>query len=70
VAFGHNRGTGLETFVREVWLLAIADNGSTDDSWPTATGLAENLPNVRAARLEERLGRKELRFRWITARRS
>ncbi len=75
VAFGHNRGTFLESFVRDlhsylsdhlpaVWLLTIADNGSTDDSWSTATALAETLPNTRAARLEERLGRKELRFRW------
>jgi protocatechuate 3,4-dioxygenase beta subunit len=47
-----------------VWLLTIADNGSTDDSWSTATALAETLPSTRAARLEERLGRKELRFRW------
>ena len=75
VAFGHNRGTDLESFVRDlhaylsghlpaVWLLTVADNGSTDDSWSTATDLAESLPNVRAARLEQRLGRKELRFRW------
>jgi protocatechuate 3,4-dioxygenase beta subunit len=75
VAFGHNRGAVLESFVRDlhaylsehlpaVWLLTIADNGSTDDSWLTATALAETLPRTRAARLEERLGRKELRFRW------
>jgi protocatechuate 3,4-dioxygenase beta subunit len=75
VAFGHNRGAYLESFIRDlhsylfahlpaVWLLTIADNGSTDDSWSTATVLAEIFPNVRAARLEQRLGRKELRFRW------
>ena len=75
VAFGHNRGALLESFVRDlhsyldsrlpaVWLLTIADNGSTDDSWLTAAGLADILPNTRAARLEERLGRKDLRFRW------
>ena len=75
VAFGHNRGALLESFVRglhsylsdrlpAVWLLTIADNGSTDDSWSTAATLADNLPNTRAARLEERLGRKDLRFRW------
>ena len=75
VAFGHNRGPVLETFVRDlhaylsnhlpaVWLLTIADNGSTDDSWSAATDLASTLPKTRAARLEQRLGRKELRFRW------
>ena len=75
VAFGHNRGALLESFVRDlhsylsdrlpaVWLLTIADNGSTDDSWSTAATLADTLPKTRAARLEERLGRKDLRFRW------
>lgn len=75
VAFGHNRGHVLESFVRDlhsylsehlpaVWLLTIADNGSTDNTWSTATELAETLPNTRAARLEQRLGRKELRFQW------
>ena len=75
VAFGHNRGALLKSFVRDlhsylsdrlppVWLLTIADNGSTDDSWSTAAALADTLPNTRAARLEERLGRKDLRFRW------
>ena len=75
VAFGHNRGADLEPFVRdlhsflserlpEVWMLTIADNGSTDDSWSIATALAESLTNTGAARLDARLGRKELRFRW------
>jgi len=75
VAFGHNRGPELESFVRDlhsylasrlpdVWLLTIADNGSTDDTWSIASELADSLPNTRAARLEQRLGRKELRFRW------
>ena len=79
VAFGHNRGAALETFVKDlhrylddhlpaVWLLTIVDNGSSDDSWAAATGLAATLPNTRAARLEERLGRKELRFRWKDSR--
>lgn len=75
VAFGHNRGNILEAFVRDlhrylgdrlpvVWQLTIADNGSLDDSWTTARALAEALPNTGAARLEQRLGRKELRFQW------
>lgn len=68
-------GPVLEAFVNDlhrylndhlpaVWQLTIADNGSSDDTWSIATGLAETLPDTRAARLEERLGRKELRFRW------
>jgi protocatechuate 3,4-dioxygenase beta subunit len=75
VAFGHNRANLLETFIRDlhsylsahlpaVWQLTIADNGSTDESWPIAVELAGSLSNIRADRIEERLGRKELRFRW------
>ena len=75
VAFGHNRASLLDTFIRDlhsylsahlpaVWQLTIADNGSTDESWPIALALAGSLSNTRADRLEERLGRKELRFRW------
>ena len=75
VAFGHNRGPVLESFVTSlhhylgehlpsIWLLTIADNGSTDDTWSIASGLASDLPNTRLARLEQRMGRKELRFEW------
>lgn len=75
VAFGHNRGEQLASFVHNlheyldrnlplVWELSIADNGSTDGSWALASSLAGELPFTKAVRLEERLGRKELRFQW------
>ena len=79
IAFGHNRGNVLAPFVNDlhhyltdnlpaVWLLTIADNGSTDDTWSTATRLAATLPSTRAARLDERMGRRELRFEWSHSR--
>lgn len=75
VAFGYNPGPVLASLVSDlhrylsdhlppVWLLTIADNGSTDGTWANAVELAETLPSTRAARLEHRLGRKELRFEW------
>lgn len=79
VAFGHNRGEDLASFVRSlhdylgthlpaVWQLTVADNGSTDGTWELASSLADELSFTQAVKLEERLGRKELRFQWKESR--
>jgi protocatechuate 3,4-dioxygenase beta subunit len=75
VIFGHNRAGLLEDFVRELheyldthlqsaFSLTIADNGSTDDSFELGSALASELSSTQAVRIEERLGRKELRVQW------
>src|SRR5215472_1854223 len=46
----------LHAYLREGFpfttLITIADNGSTDGTWQEAQALAEELPSVRAVRLE------------------
>jgi protocatechuate 3,4-dioxygenase beta subunit len=75
VAFGYNRAAHMESFVRSlheylcahlpaVWQLAVADNGSSDESWPLAQSITHALPRTSAVRIRQRLGRKEIRFGW------
>lgn len=69
IAFGYDPAPELESFVRglhryrtehlpHVWQLTIADNGSSDGTWPLAVSLANDLPSTRAVRIEQRLGRR------------
>src|SRR5438309_1632065 len=44
--------------------ITIADNGSTDATWATAAGLARELPEVRAVRMEQPGRGRALRAIW------
>jgi glycosyltransferase involved in cell wall biosynthesis len=46
------------------YLITIADNDSTDGTWPLAMGLACDLTNVRAVRLEKKGRGRALRRVW------
>jgi putative flippase GtrA len=46
------------------YLITIADNDSTDGTWPLAMDLACDLPNVRAVRLEKKGRGRALRRVW------
>ncbi|GII55256.1 sugar translocase [Planotetraspora thailandica] len=54
----------LETTFPYGFLITIADNDSTDGTWPLALGLSTDLPNVRAVRLEKRGKGRALRTVW------
>jgi glycosyltransferase involved in cell wall biosynthesis len=44
--------------------ITIADNASTDDTWPKAVALANALPGVRAVHLDEKGRGRALRAAW------
>jgi putative flippase GtrA len=46
------------------YVVTIADNASTDGTWPLAQLLAESVPNVRATRLPEKGRGRALRTVW------
>jgi putative flippase GtrA len=46
------------------WRITIADNGSTDETWPIAQELADDLPYVYASRIEVRGRGAALRAAW------
>ena len=46
------------------WLITIADNASTDDTWAIAAGLHADLPDVQALRLAEKGRGRALRAAW------
>jgi len=48
-------------------VITIADNGSTDSTWTIATGLAAELPGVRAVQLTERGRGRALRECWLAS---
>ena len=47
--------------------ITVADNASTDATWPLALQLAEQLPSVRAVRLEQKGRGRALRHVWSTS---
>src|SRR5690242_812733 len=47
--------------------ITIVDNASTDATWPLARMLADDLPGVRAVRLEEKGRGRALRAAWETS---
>lgn len=49
------------------WLVTIADNASTDRTWGVACHLSQQLPGVRAVRLEEKGRGRALRAVWETS---
>jgi putative flippase GtrA len=46
------------------YVITIADNASTDGTWPSATRLAATLPHVRATRLSQKGRGRALRAVW------
>jgi putative flippase GtrA len=60
--------TALRTYLEDsfpfVSTVTIADNASTDGTWQVATGLAADLPGVRAIRLEQKGRGRALRAAW------
>jgi len=71
----YNEAAALEESVRELhrylterfplpWLLTVADNGSTDQSWGIACRLASELDGVQAIRLDEKGRGRALRAAW------
>src|SRR5262245_33864034 len=44
--------------------VTIADNASTDGTWPIAATLAQRLPHVRAVRLEQKGRGRALQTVW------
>jgi putative flippase GtrA len=72
----HNEAAGLELSMRRLhgylverfpltWVVTIADNASTDGTWPLARRLAERLPGVRAVHLDEKGRGRALRAAWL-----
>jgi putative flippase GtrA len=47
------------------WLITVADNASTDDTWGIACQLAEELDGVRAMHLSEKGRGRALRAAWL-----
>jgi glycosyltransferase involved in cell wall biosynthesis len=47
------------------WQITIADNASTDDSWPVAMQLAVELPGVRAVHLDPKGRGRALKEVWL-----
>jgi putative flippase GtrA len=47
--------------------ITVADNASTDGTWYIAQGLADDLPHVRAVRLEQKGRGRALRHVWSTS---
>ncbi len=45
-------------------VITVADNGSTDETWPVAAALAGRLPGVRAVRVEQRGRGRALAHVW------
>ncbi|MDF5752315.1 bifunctional glycosyltransferase family 2/GtrA family protein [Spongiactinospora sp. TRM90649] len=71
----HNEERVLESSVRRLhgylagmfpygFRITIADNASTDATWPVAKGLAADLPDVRAVHLAEKGRGRALRHVW------
>jgi glycosyltransferase involved in cell wall biosynthesis len=71
----HNEETDLEPSIRRLHAylthafplrarIIIADNASTDSTWPRARALAESLPGVRAVRLDVKGRGHALRAAW------
>jgi putative flippase GtrA len=74
----HNEQRVLETSVRRLhgylaasfpfpFRITIADNASTDGTWPLARRLAERLPRVRAVHLDEKGRGRALRQVWAAS---
>jgi putative flippase GtrA len=74
----HNEQVDLESTVRRLAAhvgtqlpycvrITIADNASTDRTWPIARRLAADLPGVRAVRLEEKGRGRALRAAWAAS---
>ena len=72
----YNEEAGLELSVRRLhaylagrfplsWVVTIADNASTDGTWPLACQLAERLPGVRALHLDQKGRGRALRAAWM-----
>jgi putative flippase GtrA len=75
----YNEEAGLEASVRRLhrylterfpftWSITIADNASTDRTWPLACALAQGLEGVRAVHLHEKGRGRALRATWLTSR--
>lgn len=71
----HNEQDDLEASVRRLHeflhdrfpftaLITIADNASTDGTWPIALRLSQELPSVHAVRLEDKGRGRALRHTW------
>src|SRR4029078_6026295 len=74
----YNEQAALEASVRRLhrylchqfpftWSITIADNASTDGTWPLACALAQDLDGVRAVRLAEKGRGRALRATWLTS---
>jgi glycosyltransferase involved in cell wall biosynthesis len=48
-------------------IVTIADNASTDSTWPIAMALAEQIPGVRAVRLDAKGRGRALRVTWLAS---
>jgi len=74
----YNEQAGLEASVRRLhrylserfpftWSITIADNASTDGTWPLACALAQGLDGVRAVHLSEKGRGRALRATWLAS---
>src|SRR4051794_27775314 len=74
----YNEEAALEVSVRRLhgylcehfpftWSITIADNASTDRTWPLACALAQGLDGVRAVHLSEKGRGRALRATWLTS---
>ena len=72
----YNEEAALELSVRRLhaylterfplsWSITVADNASTDGTWPLAGRVAERLPGVRALHLDEKGRGRALRAAWL-----
>jgi putative flippase GtrA len=52
------------------WLITVADNASTDDTWAIACGLAKQLDCVRALHIPQKGRGRALRTAWLQSRAS
>ncbi|MCU1345650.1 MAG: sugar translocase [Acidimicrobiia bacterium] len=75
----YNEEAGLEASVRRLhrylcdrfpftWSITIADNASTDRTWPLACALAQGLDGVRAVHLPAKGRGRALRTTWLSSR--
>ena len=48
-------------------VITVADNASTDNTWPIAEGLARSLPGVRAVHLDQKGRGRALRTAWSSS---
>jgi putative flippase GtrA len=57
----------LDQFIPFASVVTIADNASTDGTWPIASQLAESIPGVRATRLDQKGRGRALRSTWMAS---